>query len=446
MKIDYLVTTNVELIPVDRPIAMLDGTVPKWQKAWWDMHYDHHRPGGGKVQIDEMPKLNPEPYISYWMTECDISENMTVRYSPLFITTQVDADACVAAAWLQLTDRVSPENQRKLRAIALDCDYLCIPPSESEQDLAEFAAKAVAALKESTRDLPQALGLPVDRKTWTEGDKVRFASECFRLGTEWLIAAANGNRPFPGESGEADSYFERMKEDTAAMRQLGVVRLVEGCAVFDQRSISKYVDPRCLVTIARELGATGVVTLSVRSMPVELCITNGSIISMVQAKAEYEDAIEHGSTPNHASVKIPGFGYTLGSLPYHDGAAALDLTQVFPVLAKAEQDRRKAIGFPAAETTWGGRASVGGSGWRDASLLQPEEVIAIALNPPKEQSLLEKFQAAAEGERISCDYPGFPYGIIIEKGATKSIIEWGHAYEDSEFRDNDRIIQELSAV
>lgn len=339
--ITYLVTTKSGFLPDGSAIAMIDGTVPGWVPKDDDLHYDHHRPGGGKVQIDELPK----------------SDGSTVLHGNwCIVTTLCDADACVAAAYLQMTEaELLPGVIRKMRAIALDCDYLCIPPTEPEQDLAEFASKAVAALKESSKSLPQELGLPEDRKTWSEEQKVLYSSTAFQRGTEWIIAAANGDRPWPGESGEADAYFAQMQSDIKALRQLKCVRLINGAAFLDMRSINKYVDPRCLVTIAKEMGATAPLTLTARSMTVNL-----------------------GEEAN--KILIPGCQYTLGSLPYHEQAATIDLTKVFPNLAEAEKERRGWIGQPPAATTWGGRAAVGGSGWNDASLLTPEEVLAIALN------------------------------------------------------------------
>lgn len=338
MTITYLVTTNKDLIP-DGRVAMVDGTVPGWQPSFEDLHFDHHRPGGGMVQIDEMGPLGKDSMLfGDWC----------------IVTTQVDADACVAAAWLQINGKVSDENQRRLRAIALDCDYLCIPPSESGMlQYSEFAAKAVAALKESGAQVVADLGLDSNRKTWTEEDKVRYTSECFRRGTEWLIEAALSNRPFPGQSGEADAYFERMAQQIEAIKELGCVSLHAGCIVFDQRSINGYIDPRAPLGIGAEIAKEQgfelrSVTLSVRSSFVELS----------------------------PGVKIPGYAYTLGTVPWL--AAGTDLTKVFPVLAEAEKDRRGAIGQPPATTTWGGRAAVGGSGWRDASLLSPDEVLALA--------------------------------------------------------------------
>lgn len=359
----YIATTNLEIFQATATsmIAMVDGTIPGWVAGYHDLHFDHHAPGGGKVQIDEM--FEPGE-ISILERERNLNlQDVNFINTKLggadtdwtIATTQLDADACVAAAWLQLTAaELTEDHRRKLRAIALDCDYLMVPPGEPEQDLAEFAAKAVAAMKASSQSLPAELGLNPDKKSWTEEEKIFHDSEAFRRGAEWLIAAVRGNRPYPGESGEADAYFSEMASDIDAIRQAGAVWLVDGAAVLDHRSFRKYIDPRCLAARAIELGASQPITLTVKDRPINL----GS-----------EDQ----------PVWIPGYLYTLGSLAAHPAAAALDLTSIFPLLAAEEKERRGAIGQPPAFTTWGGRAAVGGSGWRDGSLLSPDDVIRITL-------------------------------------------------------------------
>ncbi len=51
----YLVTTNADRLPSDHQIIMVDGTVPDWEAKPGDLHWDHHRPGGADVQMDEIP-------------------------------------------------------------------------------------------------------------------------------------------------------------------------------------------------------------------------------------------------------------------------------------------------------------------------------------------------------------------------------------------------------
>jgi hypothetical protein len=65
----------------------------------------------------------------------------------------------------------------------------------------------------------------------------------------------------------------------------------------------------------------------------------------------------------------------LGTIPLHPQQKNFDFTRgVFDALTKAERDRA-----PNADG-WGGRATVGGSGWDTPSLLTAPEVIDIVLN------------------------------------------------------------------
>lgn len=225
----YLVTTRLEAIPSDRIVIMVDGTVPNWEPKDHDLHFDHHRLGGAKVQIDEIPYTVAHSY--------DGDE--------LFVTTQVDADACVAAAWCQLGDSMGDEQVRKLRAIAYDCDHLCVPPEL--EDLADFAAQAVAAMKDAGFKLAGEMGLPEDRRTWTVEQREAAASAGFEQGTEWLLSSLRGDRPFPGEQGEAKEYWEQVQKDTVMLAADGRIIIDRGVYICDTRGISRYIDPRCFI-------------------------------------------------------------------------------------------------------------------------------------------------------------------------------------------------------
>lgn len=182
MVVDYWVTTYLSRLPKDRPLVMVDGTVPGWQAGSLDLHFDHHRPGGMAIQIDEIP--HPQPLPSHFY----------------MVTTVVDADACSAAAWLQLgPEWLTPEVIHRLRAIAWDCDHLLVPADL--QDYSQFAFKAVAAMKLSTDGIIRELGLPLDRKAWTQVQRERWAALAFQRSTEWLMDAARGECPGQGHWG-----------------------------------------------------------------------------------------------------------------------------------------------------------------------------------------------------------------------------------------------------
>lgn len=322
----YLVTTRLEALPRNNePIIMVDGTVPGWKPDnLVDYHFDHHRPGGASVQIDEIPRGLP------WY------ENST------FVTTQVDADACVAAAWVQIAEDCSKEDERKLQAIAWDCDHLCVPRELS--DLADFAAQAVAALKAGGELLAKELGLPADRKTWSVEDKEKYASLAFGRGTQHLIDACKGKRKFPGEEGEAAQYWQQVETDTAMLEKEGRVTQYRGCTIINMKGLGgKYIDPRCaLRVVAKE------------NLPMyPITVTQREIYTENQFK---------------------GFSYTIGVVPLHPLVERIDYTiETFAVLTNAEQ-----ISNPN-NAPWGGRKTVGGSGWNSVSNLTPQDVIDLAL-------------------------------------------------------------------
>ncbi|MGI0485887.1 hypothetical protein ACN4EK_10650 [Pantanalinema rosaneae CENA516] len=326
----YLVTTNADRLPSDHQIIMVDGTVPNWEAKPDDLHWDHHRPGGADIQMDEIPLPKHSSF----------QEEHSTHQPACFVTTMVDADACCAAAWIQLPREVlTPETIAKFKAIAWDCDHLMVPPDLTQY--AEFAAKADAALKKSSEGIAADLGLPRERKDWTEAHWEAYSSEAFRRGTEWLIAAAKGDCPYPGEGGEADDYWQQIEADAQMLKDENRIQFLEtqqgAIAVCDVRSVGHSVDPR----------------------------------SFYHAISSYP----HSLRPEAITVRDhrqSGNQYTLGSIPLHPDQHTLNYTQgTFDRLTQAEQRKDPQTG------SWGGRRTVGGSPWNYPSNLTIEEIVAL---------------------------------------------------------------------
>lgn len=347
--VDFLVTTDIACIPSGVNVVMVDGTVPGWGTSSWHYlgrhyHFDHHRPGGADIQLDE---ITPDVMPNF--------EQVDLNNPIVFVTTQVDADACAAAAWILLHNQPRPmesDAAEKLRAIAYDCDHLGLPADSQWDHLRSFAANAVAALKESGTAIAQSLNLPPNRKDWSEEDKVTYASVAFGQGTEWLVSAALGDLPYPGENGEAAEYFARMEAQRP--RVYANCYIYKGVATFDQRELDEYVDPRLLVEWARENQSRTPVTLTIR---------DGSRL------------------PNAHLVTASGiqvYSYTLGSVPLHIcGSPQFSDRRVWEALSILETNLRMNESLPLPETTWGGRNAVGGSGWRDPVISSPHQVINL---------------------------------------------------------------------
>jgi len=326
----YLVTTNADRLPSNHQIIMVDGTVPHWEAKPDDLHWDHHRPGGADIQMDEIPLPKHSSFL----------EEHSTHQPPCFVTTMVDADACCAAAWVQLPREVlTPETIAKLTAIAWDCDHLMVPPELSQY--AEFAAKADAALKKSSEGIAAELGLPHERKDWTADHWEAYSSEAFRRGTEWLITAAKGERPYPGEQGEANDYWQQIEADAQMLKDENRIQFIEtqqgAIAVCDVRSVGHSVDPRSFYHAIR--------------------------------------AYPHSLRPEAITVRDHRQGgnqYTLGSIPLHPEQRTLDYTQgTFDRLTQTEQRKDPQTG------NWGGRRTVGGSPWNHPSNLTIEEIVAL---------------------------------------------------------------------
>lgn len=327
----YLVTTKVNHIPLGHQIVMVDGTVPGWRKSPPDLHWDHHRPQGADIQIDEMP-----------LPTKSLMADFAGELPPCIVTPQLDADACCAAAWFQLSRAdLKQTTVDRLRAIAWDCDHLMVPDELSHW--AEFAAKAVIALKTTGAAIVNELQLPKDRHTWSPQQWENYFSAGFKQETEWLIAAAKEQQPWPGEQGEADNYWQRIERDASLLLAQNRIQLLPThrgmIAVGDLRNIGHYIDPKSFnqaIALLADLATLRPETLLMR---------------------------EH---------KYGGIQYTLGCLPAHPQTQHLDYTAgIFEHLTQAELAKD-----PLSEG-WGGRRTVGGSGWNTSSNLTPAEAIAL---------------------------------------------------------------------
>ena len=288
--------------------------------------------GGADIQIDEMP----------WPTKT-LLQDYAGKLPPCIVTPQLDADACCAAAWFQLPRScLEQEIVDRLRAIAWDCDHLIVPEDELSQ-WGEFAAKAVAALKTTGAAIVAALQLPKDRHTWSQQQWETYFSEGFKRGTEWLIEAARGKRPWPGEQGEADHYWQGIERDASLLLAQNRIQLLPtprgALAVGDLRDIGHYVDPKSF---------------------------NQAIVSLADLETLRPETLLM------RAHKYGGIQYTLGCLPAHPQTRYLDYTNdIFERLTQAELTK------DSSSEGWGGRRTVGGSPWNTSSHLTPEEVIAL---------------------------------------------------------------------
>lgn len=326
----YLVSTRKRVVErIIPPVVMVDGTVPGWEPRVGDLHFDHHRHGGADVQILEIIDI---PMIK----------------EAVFVTTQVDADACTSAAFLQMSEDERSNSYRKLLAISYDCDHLAVPDYLS--DLSDFASKAVVALKSNSSAIVKRLGLNENRKKWTVAEKERFASRAFELGTLAILDACRDIAPWPGERDEDEeaiaSYWKDAQQNVDQILNQNLIILYKGCLLFDAKQMgTKYVDPRCWFRA----------------------------VALKALKPEYPVALTQREVyiDNNA---FAGYSYTIGVIPFHPKIADVDFTlHVFEALTEAERQK-----FPGAEG-WGGRRTVGGSGWNTPSRLSPKEVIDIVV-------------------------------------------------------------------
>jgi hypothetical protein len=329
----YLVTTNSSKIPLNSQIFMVDGTVPGWIKKNSDFHWDHHRPQGSPIQLEDLPKPKQK----------SIVEESFFKRNQVIVTTQIDADACVAAAFIQLSGDVAGDKKKyqKLEAIAWDCDHLTVPKRLSH--LSDFAAQAGASMKVVTEKiLIPKLALPEDRNQWTVEQIEKYSTQAFEINTEWLIKACNGQESWPGEKGEASEFWEEIEKDTQALLDNNKINIIKDIPVFDITSFDHLVDPHACLKALRKTGKN--------YLPMTLTIKNHP---------------------------LGGIKYTLGCDPLHSEVSDLNYVRLtFSELSREENIKEHA---PLDRQVWGGRKTVGGSGWNHPSVLSPKEVVDIVL-------------------------------------------------------------------
>jgi hypothetical protein len=349
MAIKYLVTTRLDTLKeaeIGCQIFMVDGTVPGWTPTVNDYLFDHHRKNGADIQIDELPKIlaNGRSFVNETNVDCGEGKRCDI----LFVATKFDADACVAAAWLQLKLPLCDlQVVNKLRAIAYECDHLGVPESLSKY--AEFAAQCVAAIALESEECVRHMGLPEDKKDWTVDQKEAWNSALFETHTKAIIAACKGERKFPGELGEAAEYWEKIIEDTNLLLNQNRLSFYKETLLVDLRGLEN-IDCRCGYKAYEWLKRCR----GHEECQIPICLT---------IMDRWDDGIKTGAK------------YTLGVIPLHPKVTDLDYTMgTFEALNKAESE------IDPDTDHWGGRKTVGGSPWNNPSKLSPEQVIDIALS------------------------------------------------------------------
>jgi hypothetical protein len=329
---EFLVTTYSRRVykhrKQERQVIIVDGSVRNYVLHARDLVFDHHKPGGADIQLDEIPLS-------------EFAEGKHQHPERTFVTTKVDADACVAAASIILASEghypFSSSIKERLEAIAWDCDHLYVPQHLSQWET--FAKNAVAALKVQSERLKENLNIPRCRKDWSWEDKEVYNTCAFREGTLLLVKAAKGECPFPGEKGEADAYWESCK---------GITKKVE-------KRISSYKD-------------VPVVNLSGFG---DTYVDRRCILEAIQQKSMTKTPVVLIMKEIWSNQIMQGYSYTLGVIPSHPESRKLDYTvKTYSDLTNAE---------PGGIGCWNGRRTVGGSPFENNSTLTPEQVVDIVL-------------------------------------------------------------------
>jgi hypothetical protein len=358
MDTKFCVTTRIEVLQQLKNeryyLVGIDGTVPNGADLY-DELYDHHRPNGAEIQMDEIDDRN---------LRGEIKKRLAKVEKLAFITTMVDADAQVATFYFltRLNEIDVADSFNFLRAISYDCDHLAVPVHYQER-YGKKASMVVAALKEESNKYVSDLGLSSNRREWSVEDKEKFGSYALEKGvTELIPALLNGTWNYESI---AQSYWQTVEKNTLMLVSEGRISVINGVAVFDGKGLGgTYIDPRCWYRGLASLGLD--------------CYTG---IALTQREIFGEN-------------EFKGFSYTIGKIPLSkfDG----DFTDgLFQELTEAEK-----ITNPDCDG-WGGRATVGGSGWNTPSDLFPVHITNIIHSwvCEKESQLMEDAESEWESKQ-----------------------------------------------
>lgn len=321
----FVATTNPAVIEdikkQQHNIIGVDGTVPRCEHLY-DYLFDHHRPSGKDIQMDEIVGNFDSVFLE----------------TAVIVTTMVDADAICSAFMVGFQGEICSEFIQLLRAVSYDCDHLTVPAELAHHG--REASMIVAALKEDSNALAKELGLPANRRTWTEEQRQDYQNRAFERGFGRIYEIMQGEWDYQAV---ALPYWETVEKNTREIIAKKLVSEYKGYLVFNGTEFTQYIDPRCFIRAAHQMGyhrPAKPITLTVR------------------------DYIKDG--------KVQGYSYTIGAFPLHAELSKVDLTQhVYYELSLAEYAKNPESG------AWGGRKTVGGSPWNNGSTLAPEQVLDI---------------------------------------------------------------------
>jgi hypothetical protein len=206
-------------------------------------------------------------------------------------------------------------------------------------------------MKCESDDLAIDLDMPKDRREWTIEQKEYFHSRAFEKSFWDLVRAIEGKDNWPCDHPKISEYWEKVEKFTNQLIEENRISFYKNCAVVTMSGLGgTYIDPRCTYrAIDRILEKKG------------QNISFYSPITLTQREVIVDN-------------KYLGNKYTLACNPNHPETEKIDFTTgTYTTLSIAEKER------DPSEEGWGGRATVGGSGWNTCSNLSPWEVIEIVL-------------------------------------------------------------------
>lgn len=374
--IKYLATANheshlAEARSSDSPQEIMLGDPGNWKYKTGDYLINNRRSGGPDVILLE------------------IANSINLSDRVIFVTNELSASVCAAAALIQLLDRVKVGSfsssaaelaRLRLLLIAYQSETYQIPfvyASQSEYTEAYlFSCRVEAVYHSEAEQIRTELKLSANPNLWTQGSEVVHQSTLFERFTEALLKAALGVAYWPGESKQdrlrIDNYTQQYKLNISKFCDRFSV--FENVAIMDARGCDGTINPRHLINWAQQFAPEAYMTLTVQDAKLNLIDAGNDGLKILR----FGDRLLTADPLNPYHVQLAGFVYKLGFVPMTKCPHYSDREVWHEILFKEYEKRRLLRITNNPQRGWLGRTNYSGhTHYSDSYLVTPSEVTAI---------------------------------------------------------------------
>ena len=363
----------------ESPQEIMLGDPGNWKPKTGDYLINNHREGGADVILLE------------------IADSIKLSDRVCFVTNELNAAVCAAAAWIQVLDRVKADDfpssaanlsRLQLLLISYQSEAYHIPfvyPSQAEySDAYLFSSRVDAAYYAESEQVRTKLELSADPNLWTQGCEVAHQSMLFERFTEALLQAALGVAYWPGEAKQdragVDSYRQQYKLNMS--RFCDRFSAFENVAILDARGYDGAINPRHLINWAQQFAPEACMTLTVQDAKLNLIDTGSGGLKIIR----FGDQLLTADAFNPYHVQLAGFVYRLGFVPMTQCPRYTD-REIWSEIFFKECEKRRVLRIGSnPQRSWLRKTNYSGHTFHaDSYIVTPSEVAAIMQHHDSQQ-------------------------------------------------------------